>query len=268
MKQIQKSKAVERSAVTLISIAILGQWAFGAYIVAFYAYPAVFGDISSWNGNMLLAQPPVQPNRLLDTNAFGIHAIGASIIAFLGGLQIIPIIRRRWKKFHHWNGRLFVLTVIVLCITGFYLTWIRGPLPDSVSDFGTSVNGLLILLFAYMTISAARSRRIPEHERWAVRLLLVSNAQWFLRIGGFGYFIVAQSMGYSVAFDGWFFQFWTWGCFLLPLLLAELYFYARRHPNVNLRRGIAFIFALLVPIALIGIGTFSFFSLQIIQASV
>ena len=252
----------------LLAVTIFGQWAFAAYIVSFYAFPVAAGNIESWNNNVLLAQPPVQAGKWLDTSAFGAHAIGASIIALFGGLQIVPYVRNRWRRFHRWNGRIFVATIVALCLSGYYLTWVRGPLPDSLSDFGTSVNGCLIIGFAVMTILTATRGRFMQHERWAVRLFLVSNAQWFLRIGGFGYFVIAQSLGNEVAFDGWFFKFWTWGCFIVPLLVAELYFQTRRARHAQVRWVSAAILALLTPVVLVGIATFSYFSIQIIQGTV
>jgi uncharacterized membrane protein len=261
-------KIVDYSAGTLLLVAIAGQWAFAAYILFFYACPAVSGHLQVWNSNALLAQPPVEAGKWLSTCAFGAHAIGASVIALFGGLQIIPMVRNRWRRFHRWNGRVFVFTVVALCISGYYLTWIRGPLPDSLSDFGTSVNGALILGFAAMTVIAAMNKRFAEHERWAVRLFLVSNAQWFLRIGGFGYFVIAKSLGYEIAFDSWFFQFWTWGCFIVPLAVSELYFATRRTDRKFFKWGSAALFILLTPLTLVGIVTFGFFSIQVIQGAV
>lgn len=258
---------VDYTASSLFAVTIVGQWAFAAYILLFYAFPAVSGNVDVWNRNSLLAHPPVESGKIIATFAFGSHAIGASIIALFGGLQIIPSVRNRWRALHRWNGRIFIFTVVGLSISGFYLTWVRGPMPDSLSDLGTSVNGVLILTFAALTVISARNRRFMQHERWAIRLFLVSNAQWFLRIGGFGYFVVAQSLGVEVAFDGWFFKFWTWGCFIVPIAVSEVYFISRRAKSQPLRWLSASLFALLIPLTLIGIGTFSFYTVQIIQAA-
>lgn len=259
--------AVDYSAASLLALAIVGQWAFAAYILTFYAYPAIAGDLQIWNSNILLTQPPFNPERWISTSAFGIHAIGASVVAVFGGLQIIPYIRNRYRSFHRWNGRVFIATVIALTLSGYYLTWVRGPLPDSFSDLGTSVNGILILLFVVLAFRAIKQRDFSAHERWAIRLFLVSNAQWFLRIGGFGYFLIMQSLGYSVAFDNWFFHVWIWGCFLVPLLFAELYFRTRQLESSPLRWMSAGVFLILLPVTLAGIVSFSFFSIQIVSGN-
>lgn len=189
-------------------------------------------------------------------------------MALMGGLQLVPFVRNRFRTFHRWNGRLFVMTVVALSLSGYYIVWVRGPVPTSFSELGTSLNGALILGFAGLAVAAAIGRRFVEHERWAIRLYLVSNAQWFLRIGGFGYFFIAQSLGAEVAFDGWFFKFWIWGCFLVPLAISEVYFRTRRSDRVSVRKfSAAFIIGCAL-LTIVGSLVFSIFSIQLIQGIV
>ncbi len=251
-----------------LAVAIAGQVAFAAYLIGFYAFPAILGDIAAWNVNVVLSQPPVHPDRPQATLAFGVHAIGAAALALMGGLQLIPMVRNRFRTFHRWNGRAFLLLIVALTVSGYYLTWFRGSPPNSFNEFGTSVNGLLILAFAAMIVTAAMRRRVAQHERWAVRLFLVANAQWFVRIGGFGYFVTMQTLGYSVPFDGAFFQFWIWGSFLVPLAMAELYFRTRSANSAVVRWSSALAIFIVTPMTLIGIVTFSLFTIQLMAGNV
>ncbi|MEM6273682.1 MAG: DUF2306 domain-containing protein [Myxococcota bacterium] len=253
------------AAASWLATAMLGQFGFFVYLAGFYATPLLFGDVMTWNRNPILVRPPVESGEALHTLAFGIHAIGAGIIAVLGGIQLIPGVRRRFAAFHRWNGRVFVGLVVALSLSGYYLTWIRGPVPDSLNELATSVNGLMILSFAGLAVRAAMRRRFDEHQRWAVRLFLVSNAQWFLRIGGFGYFLVAQSIGAEVSFESGFFKFWTWGCFLVPIVVAELHRRSRDHRAGWIRwSGIAMLGACTV---MTFIGSFAFlaFALKLVS---
>nr|WP_298898908.1 DUF2306 domain-containing protein [uncultured Altererythrobacter sp.] len=246
---------------------MLGQLAFFAYLAIFYAWPALLSNPEAWNENPLLNQPPVQPGAAIDTFAFGVHAIGAGIIALLGGLQIVPQVRKHFTTFHRWNGRLFVTTVVALSLSGYYIVWVRGPLPDEFSELGTSFNGLLILGFSWMAVRAAMARKFVIHERWAIRLFLVSNAQWFLRIGGFGYFAVMQALGYEVAFDGWFFKTWIWGCFIVPLIIAEIHFRARNTQNIAARRAAMGMWVTCIMLTLLGSAVFSMFMVQLLTGN-
>ena len=209
-----------------------GQLAFFYYLVSFYGLPLVNGDASTWNSNPLLRSKPSIPGESLSTAMFGVHALGAAIIAFGGALQLIPIVRRKAPTFHRWNGRVFLVTVTALSLTGFYLVWVRGPIPTPIYDSPLSVNGLLILSFAGLTVKHAVNRSIDVHERWAMRLFLVSNAQWFLRVGVFGYLTASQLIGRQPSFDeDPFIQFWQWGCFLVPLAGLQLYWWVTAYGN-------------------------------------
>ena len=250
-----------------LASAMLGQLAFFAYIAVFYVWPALLSHPEAWNENPLLNQPPVQPGAAIDTFAFGMHAIGASIVALMGGLQIVHQVRNRFPTFHRWNGRLFVTTVVALSLSGYYIVWVRGPFPDEFSELGTSFNGLLILGFSWMAVRAAMARKFAIHERWAIRLFLVSNAQWFLRIGGFGYFAIMQALGYEVAFDGWFFKAWIWGCFIVPLIIAEIHFRTRNTLDIAVQRAVTGMWVVCTLLTLFGSAIFSTFMVQLLTGN-
>lgn len=254
------SKGINHLAALWLGIAIAGQLAFFAYITMFYVFTALTGNIAQWNNNPLLMQPPVDTPS--NTLAFGIHAIGAAYIALMGGIQLLSPVRKRFPTFHRYNGRVFLATVVALTATGFYLVWVRGPRPETLSELATSVNGVLILSFAFFTLRYAVARQLQQHNEWAIRLYLVANAQWFLRIGGFGYFLSMQALGIPIEFDGWFFQFWVWGCFLVPLALNELYLRARDTENTFLKRATIGGFALSILFTVIGSLAFSAFIFQ------
>lgn len=263
-----RTSVVDYAAGTLLGVVILGQLAFFIFLTVFYTLPALAGDLLAWNANVLLQVPPVISGQPVDTVAFGFHAIGASLISLIGGLQLIPWVRKHYPAFHRFNGRLFMLTVIALSLSGFYLVWIRGPRPDALSELGTSVNGLLILSFVVLAFNAIRRRRFADHERWATRLFLVSHAQWFLRIGGFGFFVLTQSLGFEVGFENPFFQFWVWGCFLVPLVMTELFFRTHRSPAPLMRWASASVFIVMTPLAAFGIFAFTAFLVQLTLGNV
>lgn len=254
---------VEWSASVWFCIALAGQLAFAAFIFSFYLFPALTGNLLSWNDNVLLKQPPVQPGEWANTLAFGTHAIGAGFVAILGGLQLMPSVRNRFRTFHRLSGRVYIFLVVALSLAGFFLTWVTGPRPAALFEYATSTNGLLIFACAFLAVRAARSKKFRDHERWAIRLFLMSNAQWFLRIGGFGYFLTMQAIGVQVEFDGVFFKFWVWGCFLVPLAFAELYFRTRQQRSLVARAAGTAGIALATIFTTIGTFVFTVFLTQI-----
>jgi hypothetical protein len=215
-------RALEHMAALWLVLALVGQWAFCAYIAAFYGGSALHGEFEVWNRLQALGPTPYVVGDTRGNFAFLTHALGAGLVALSGGLQLIPAVRQRLPRFHRWNGRLFLVTVVALTCSGFYLEWVRDAPPQHFEDWATSVNGLLILGFAALAYRSARARRFAAHREWALRLFLVSNAQWFTRIGLFAYFGAGRALGIELSAE-LFFPVWKFGCFLLPLLVAELY---------------------------------------------
>ncbi len=243
--------------------AILGQWAFLYYILSFYGASGLSGDFEVWNRLKALGRTPYVAGDTAGNLAFLGHALAAGIIAFGGALQLVPGIRARFPAFHRWNGRLFLLTVTGLSLSGFFLVWVRGTSPDSLNALSTTVNGVLILIFAGLALRAAMARDIAVHRRWAMRLYLVSNAQWFLRVGVFAYFVVNMGLGNKVKFSDPFLQFWVFGCYLVPIAALEVYLRTKDRAGPLGRTAAAA--GLVVLTLLMGAGAlaFSVFSMKI-----
>lgn len=238
------------------AVMLIGQWAFFYYIAAFYGASTFAGEFEIWNRLEALGRHPYIAGDTGGNIAYAAHALAAGFIAFGGILQLVPWIRTHAPAFHHWNGRLFLLTVTGLSLSGFYLVWVRHTSPSFIEGVATTINGALILSFAALTLRTAMARDIDSHSRWAMRLYLVSNAQWFLRVGIFAYFFVGRVFGAEVKFGDPFFHFWTWGCFLVPIAVLQLYFLARDHGGPLTRSAMAG--ALAVFTLLMGAGIFAF----------
>lgn len=253
-------KALGRAAALWIAAALLGQWAFFAYIAAFYGPTAATGNFEAWNRLVAVGAKPFIAGDTAGNLAFAAHALGAGIVALGGALQLMPWIRARFPRFHRVNGRVFLATVVALSLSGFYLVWIRKTSTSLEGAIATTINGVLILVFAMRTFITARAREIATHRRWAMRLYLVSNAQWFLRVGVFGYFIVSKLVGHSASFKDPFFAFWTFGCYLVPLLVLEVYLRAKESGSRSARLAVAgglVVLTLLMLAGMFGFGAFS-----------
>lgn len=248
-------------------IALVGQWAFLAYITAFYGPAMATGDYEAWSALSALGAKAYVPGDETGNRFFGFHALAAGIVAFGGALQLIPQVRNRWPVFHRWNGRVFLLTVTGLALSGFWLVWVRGPAPSDFNDYGTTVNGVLILTFAGLAYRTARARRFVEHQRWALRLYLVSNAQWFMRIGMFAYVVINMALGNPPSMRGLFPTLWTFGCFLAPLAVAEFYLRARDRGGNLARLSVAAVLIGLTLAMAAGIFAFGMFSLRLVSGT-
>jgi uncharacterized membrane protein len=244
---------------------LIGQWFFFYYIMAFYGFSVINDNMQIWNRWEPLGSTPYHAGDFSGNLAFAAHAIGAGIVAFGGALQLIPNIRNSFPKFHKINGYVYLTTVFCLAVSGFYLVWIRDPDPIDLSGIGTTINGFFILCFAYVTVRLAIKRDIASHRKWALRLFLVSNAQWILRLGVFSYLITGNVLGMQPAFGDPFFSIWTFGCYVLPLIILQLYFYAKEKESNSIKFLTSGVLCLLTILMMIGMVGFTPFLLTVMS---
>lgn len=207
--------------------ALIGQWIFVCYIAVFY------GSLLLGQGLEGLKESHL-PNGFIPGDTVGnlavaAHVLLAAIVMGGGPLQLIPQIRTRFPAFHRWNGRLYMLTVLILSLSGLYATWTRGSISGLLGDIAISLNAVLIMLFAVLALRAAIARDIKTHRRWALRLFLVASGVWFFRIGLMLWmFIHKAPVGFDPeTFRGPFLVFMGFAQYLLPLAVLELYLWVQ-----------------------------------------
>ncbi|MCV2367600.1 DUF2306 domain-containing protein [Roseateles oligotrophus] len=246
-------KVLNMATRTWFVVAVIGQWVFLTYLLGFYTPSTLSGNFQLWAKNPLLTKGYVAGDTAGNL-AFAAHALLAAIIAFGGALQLIPQLRKAAPAFHRWNGRAFMLTALCLSITGLYMIWFRGSSHVSIANIAITLNALLILGFSGLALRSAIGHDIAAHRRWALRLYLVSNAQWFTRVGLFAWLVVNQGpVGMGANFDGPVVIFWSFGCYLVPLIVLELFL--RTKPAAAAQRKFIMAFTLFIAAALAGIGT-------------
>jgi uncharacterized membrane protein len=243
--------------------AVIGQWFFLYYLLAFYGPSTLTGNFQAWSRNRLLFKGYVAGDTAGNL-AFAAHALLAAVIAFGGALQLVPQIRARALAFHRWNGRVFMVTALGLSVSGLYMVWIRGSNPSMVGRLSISLNAVLIVAFAVLAWRSARRRDLAVHRRWALRLYLVANAQWFMRVIVMAWVLVNRAMGVKVAFGGPFIYFADFACFLLPLAVLELYLLARDKGGPRGRLAVAGLLIVMTLLMTVGMFGFSMFSLRIL----
>lgn len=214
-----------------------GMWIFVIYLGGYY------GSIiltQGWDGLYATYMPHGFIRGDTTGNiAISTHIVVAMVAMACGSLQFIPKIRTRTPDVHRWAGRIFLFAACLGSISGVYLTWAR-PVEHVLQAVAISLNAILILAFATMTLRYAIARKIATHHRWAVRLFLVVVAPLFLRLGYTLWFHFADRYGLG---SEHLFDVLNFAQYLLPLAIFELYLHARARTGAVGRCAMAAVLA-------------------------
>ncbi len=252
--QVRESanRTLRITAVFWFITAVLGQWFFVAYLLLFYGKTGLQGNLAAWNKIMPHGYVPGDDIG----NMFTVTHISFAVVILLGGpLQLIPKMRARFPKFHRWNGRFYMVTVIITALVGLYMMWVRNPTGNLVQHIGLSVDAMLIVIFSALALRYAMAGKIATHRRWALRLFLVVSAVWFFRVGVMLWFLLTGGIGIDVeSFSGPFISFLAFGQYLVPLAILEMYFFSQTKTGTRGKFIMAAI--LFISTILMGIGIF------------
>jgi len=230
---------------------VAGQLVFAAYIVSLYGGAAVAGNLNGWN--KVMTHGFVRAD-LTGNIVIAVHLLLAAVIMVGGTLQLIPQLRAEAPSFHRWNGRVYLVGAVVAALSGLYMVWFRGAVGDTVQHLGTSLNAVLLVACAGMTVRRALSRNFAAHRRWALRLFMCVSGVWFFRVGLMFWLAVnGGPAGFDIdTFTGPFLSFLSFAQYLLPLAMLELYL--RCAAGGALARGVtALVLALLTLAMALGI---------------
>jgi len=248
-------KMLNASAATWFLTATIGQWLFAYYIIIFYGGNAVQGDWAAWSNRMIHG---FVEGDIIGNIAVLIHILLAFVISFCGPLQFIPQVRQSYPGFHRINGRLYIMTSLVISVAAIYMIWSREAIIGGVmGQIGTSLDGILVIICAVMTVRFAMARQIAIHRRWALRLFIVVSGVWFFRvIRGFWIFVNdGTSPGTNSTLTGPFDLVLNFAGYLVPLFILECFFRIRDNGQSTSQYSMAGIILLLT--AAMGLGIYS-----------
>lgn len=240
------SRAALSGSVTIwLIVTLAGQLFFAAYVAKVYGGAAVAGQYERWSK---VLPRGFDANDPVGTAVLGLHLLLAVTWAVSGVLQLIPVVRRRAPHLHRWNGRAYIGFAVVLAMGGLWLVWVRGGVVGDLSQhLAISINALLILVCAAMAWRTARSRQFIAHRRWALRLFVVASGVWFFRVGLMAWLAFhRRPVGFDPAtFQGPFLTLLAISVYvLLPLLLLQLYLFAKDHGGVPVQLTVAMVIGL------------------------
>lgn len=249
MSPSTSNSLLNKSVLLWFIIVLVGQWIFAIYVGLYH------GSLIATKGLKGMGETHM-PNGYIPGDPFGniilaVHLITAFVIIGGGPLQLIPQLRKTVPKFHRVVGRLYILFVFFGAWVGLYLTWSR-PMPAFSSIYqlvAISIEAVLIIWFAILALRFAILRKISDHQKWALRLFMVGSGVWSLRIGYMVWFFLEGVFDFK-----WkpFFDVWSFGSFLIPLAVLELFFLSKTKPQLKMPLACIILFFTL----LIALGVF------------
>lgn len=220
-------KALSVAATAWFVVAVLGQLMLVVFVIGFYGRAATQGHFETWN--------KVLPHGYVAGDTFGnavvsMHLIFATLIIVGGALQLITGVRRLFPTFHRWNGRVYLVSAFVMSLGGLTMVAMHGAVGGVEQSIAISINAVLVMVFAGLTLRYALARRFDLHRQWALRLFLVVSGVWFFRIGLTFWILVNHGpVGFDPdTFTGPALTTIAFAQYLLPLFVLELYFRAQR----------------------------------------
>jgi len=107
-----------------------------------------------------------------------LHIISVALYCYLGAFQFLPSIRRHSPKWHHYNGRLMVVTGIISALSGLWMTHFYSFPFELQGDLLYSVRILLgaaMVVFIVLGLAAILRRDIVRHSSWMIRAYAIGQ---------------------------------------------------------------------------------------------
>ncbi|MBS0447770.1 MAG: DUF2306 domain-containing protein [Proteobacteria bacterium] len=232
-------RALPIAATCWCSVAVAGQLLLASYVLAFYGRALAAGHPERWNEVM---PHGYEPGRTGGNLLVAMHLLFTVVIFASGALQLLPQIRRHAPAIHRWNGRLYVLSALLMGGGGLAMMSTRRVVGDASQHASTMINAALIAAFALLAWRTAVARRFDLHRRWALRLFLVVGGVWFFRLGLSAWLVVNRGpVGFDPkTFEGPFLTALGYAQYLVPLAVLEAYLRVRDHAGPRGRVAMAF----------------------------
>ena len=143
-----------------------------------------------------------------------LHILLAIISLLTGPLGIMKKIRIKSIKFHRWNGRFYVLSIILNFIPGLYVSFFATG--GWLSTIGFLILNSLWLTTACLGYWYIKKQKVILHSQWMIRSFFLSFSNMLI------YIIVAITyslinMPYEISYI-----IAVWLCWMINLLVAEI----------------------------------------------
>lgn len=227
------SKIYSKSKKIWFACLLVAQALFVSYLIAGYGFTGISEGMVNWNRFNSTAYVG---NDGVGNAMYAVHVLFAIVMIIGGSLQLIPAIRVKYKRFHKYNGRLFVVLACTISLAGMYLILSRGTVGNTLMHGLTAFSGTVVIVSSFFAIRAIRNGKVTLHQKWALHLFLAANGVLFFRLFIFAWMMLFGTLGINVTnFTGPTVLSVSVLSYVAPHIIAQLVWVANTDNNVWLK---------------------------------
>lgn len=186
---------------------------FAFFAIAIGLYPLVYYIFDMHGKGLWAGKTKDLLENVVWHTAFYIHITFGGIALLVGWVQFSKNLRNRYLSAHRTIGKIYVGSVMLSSLAGFYIALFASGGIASTLGFGSlAVAWFFTVLIAYTSII---KKEIKQHENWMIRNYALTFAAVTLRI----YLPLSQMMHIDFIEA---YRFISWICWVPNLIIAEI----------------------------------------------
>jgi len=187
---------------------------FAFFAIAIGLYPLIYYLVDMHDKGLLSGKTKELLDNVVWHTAFYIHITFGGIALLIGWTQFSKRLRDRYLGTHRMIGKIYVASVMLSSVAGFYIALFASGGITSTLGFGAlAVLWFFTVTKAYTTIL---KRNIKEHENWMIRNYALAFAAVTLRI----YLPLSQAVLHVDFITAY--RVISWLCWVPNLVIAEM----------------------------------------------
>ncbi|MEP2640108.1 DUF2306 domain-containing protein [Roseobacter sp.] len=163
------------------------------------------------------------------------HMITGGLMLVLATLQVVGPLRRRYRRFHRWSGRVTVGLGVVTATGALIYVARHGTTGGAFMNASSTLYGVMMLVAAVQTLRTGQRRAWLDHRRWGMRLTVLALASWLYRLHYTIWHAVFGDLWVTPDMRGPFDVFQAWGFFLGYAAMLEIWFLWEKHRSRRAR---------------------------------
>jgi hypothetical protein len=186
---------------------------FALFAIAIGLYPLVYYIFDMHGKGLWAGKTKEVLENVVWHTAFYIHITFGGIALLIGWTQFSKNLRNRYLNTHRMIGKIYIGSVMLSSLAGFYIALFASGGITSTLGFGSlAAAWFFTVLMAYTSIL---KRDIKQHENWMIRNYALTFAAVTLRI----YLPLSQMMHMDFIAA---YRVISWICWIPNLIIAEI----------------------------------------------